>query len=97
MKTAYEHNKELIQKNVPSMAYNGEELISWQKNARAKLCELLGMDKFTKVDPEFLSLVCITAGMFSAKHCGISYTFIREGKGKFSGFTDKVIAETFLA
>ncbi|MBQ9921759.1 MAG: hypothetical protein IJO52_06210, partial [Clostridia bacterium] len=53
MKTAYEHNKELIQKNVPSMAYNGEELISWQKNARAKLCELLGMDKFTKVDPEF--------------------------------------------
>lgn len=53
MKTAYENNKILIQKTVPSMAYNGEELLSWQKNSRKKLSELLGIDKFIKVNPEF--------------------------------------------
>jgi len=49
MKTAYEHNKELIQKVIPAMAYSGGDLEKWQKEARIKLSELLGMEKFTKV------------------------------------------------
>ena len=52
MKTAYEHNKELMQLQKPSMAYDGKNLESWKKSAREKLSQLLGMDKFTKVDPE---------------------------------------------
>ena len=51
MKTAYEYNKELIRKVTPSMAYNGGDLLSWQKSAKEKLSLLLGMDKFTKVNP----------------------------------------------
>ena len=50
MKTAYEHNKELIQKVTPSMSYNGEDFVVWKKKAREKLSSLLGMDKFSKVD-----------------------------------------------
>lgn len=53
MKTAYEHNKELLKKVVPSMAYDGKDYESWKITARAKLSELLGMEKFTKVDPKF--------------------------------------------
>lgn len=51
MKTSFEHNSELIQKVIPSMSYNGENIEEWKKTARAKLSELLGMDKFTKVAP----------------------------------------------
>lgn len=50
MKTAYEHNKELIQKTTHSMSYRGGDYGSWKKEAREKLSVLLGMDKFTKVD-----------------------------------------------
>lgn len=41
--------------NVPvSMAYDGSESLGeWQKKARKKLSELLGMDKFTAADEEF--------------------------------------------
>lgn len=49
MKTAYEHSKELIQKMTPSMSYNGGDYTSWKKEAREKLSNLLGMDKFVKV------------------------------------------------
>ncbi len=50
MKTAYENNKELIQLQKPSMAFDGKDFEAWKISARAKLSELLGMDKFTKVD-----------------------------------------------
>ena len=52
MKTAYEHNKELIQKINPSMTYDGEDFNAWRASAREKLFELLGMDKFYKVDDD---------------------------------------------
>lgn len=53
MKTAYTHNKELIQKTVQTMAYDGvSPLKEWQAEARNKLELLIGMDKFEKVDAE---------------------------------------------
>lgn len=51
MKTAYEYNKELIRKVIPSMSYKGEDIDAWKIKARAKLYDLLGMDKFEKVNP----------------------------------------------
>ena len=52
MKTAYEFNKELIQKVKPSMSYVGGDFEGWRTSARAKLCELIGLDKFAKCDPD---------------------------------------------
>lgn len=52
MKTAYEHNKELMKMQKPSMAYDGKNFENWKSSAREKLSQLLGMDKFTKVAPE---------------------------------------------
>ena len=51
MKTAYENSKELIQKVNHSMSYKGEDYKLWKKTAREKLSQLLGMDKFTMVNP----------------------------------------------
>jgi hypothetical protein len=53
MKTAVEYIRELIQQTRPSMSYGGGDLASWQKEAREKLAELLGLDKFQKCEPEF--------------------------------------------
>lgn len=50
MKTAYEHHKELIQKVTPSMSCDVSSFREWQIWARNKLSQLLGMDKFEKVD-----------------------------------------------
>ncbi len=52
MKTAYEYNKEKIQMLKPSMSYLGEDFDAWKQSARAKLSELLGMNKFSKVEPK---------------------------------------------
>jgi len=52
MKTAYAYTQELLKKQKASMAYDGSDVESWKLGARAKLCELLGMDKFEKVAPE---------------------------------------------
>ncbi len=52
MVTAFENTKKVLKNVKPSMAYDGGDLISWQKSAKEKLSELLGMDKFTKVLPE---------------------------------------------
>ncbi len=46
MKNTYQFTKELIQKQKPSFAYNGD-LAGWQPAAKQKLAELLGLDKFT--------------------------------------------------
>lgn len=50
MKSAYEQSKELIQRVSPSMSYGGGDFQEWKKAARNKLSELLGMDKFEKVN-----------------------------------------------
>lgn len=52
MVTAFENTRKVLSKVKPSMAYNGEDVLTWQKGAKEKLSELLGMDKFTKVLPE---------------------------------------------
>lgn len=52
MKSAYDNNKELLKLQKQSMAYDGTNLDAWKTVARAKLSELLGMDKFAKVDAE---------------------------------------------
>ncbi len=49
MKTAYQYNKELMQKVRPTLSYTGGDYTEWKSAARAKLSELLGMDKFEKV------------------------------------------------
>ena len=46
MKTPAEYTLELVKATTPSMSYDGkEDYAAWQKRARAKLAELLGMDK----------------------------------------------------
>ena len=52
MKTAYEHNKELIQNVIPSMTFDESNYKEWQAEARKKLEELLGMNKFKKVSAD---------------------------------------------
>lgn len=47
-------NFDLITSITPECRYDGEsDFISWQKSAKAKLAELLGMDKYERCDPEF--------------------------------------------
>ncbi len=53
MKTAYQYNKELIQTNRPAMSYGEGDFYQWRSLAKNKLAELLGMDKFEKVSPDF--------------------------------------------
>ena len=53
MKTARENSKELIQKIKPSMSYSGGDIKNWQASAKNKLSQLLGLDKFEKVDLDF--------------------------------------------
>ena len=52
MKSAYEFNIELMKKVKPSMSYKGENFLQWQKEARQKLIELIGLDRFEKTAPE---------------------------------------------
>lgn len=52
MITAWQNTKKLIQNQKPSMEFNGNNLSQWQKDAKSKLCELIGYGKFTKVAPE---------------------------------------------
>ena len=52
MKSAYEFNIELMKKVKPSMSYKGENFLQWQKEARQKLIELTGLDRFEKTEPE---------------------------------------------
>ena len=39
-------------KIVPSMSFSGKDIFSWQKKAKEKLTELLGLDKIEKCDPD---------------------------------------------
>lgn len=54
MKTAYEHNKELIQNVTPSMACDVSSFEEWQCAARQTLSQLLGMDRFQKTEPDLV-------------------------------------------
>lgn len=47
------HTLKLTKAIVPSMRYTGGSFEEWQKKARAKLAELLGMDKFEKCEECF--------------------------------------------
>ena len=54
MITPMEHNLKLISNRIPSMRYDGkEDFYVWQKRAKEKLSELLGMHSFEKCDPCF--------------------------------------------
>lgn len=50
MKTAYEFSKELMQKVKPTLSYEGD-IKTWQKDAKKKLVELIGLNKFEKCEP----------------------------------------------
>lgn len=52
MKTTYQFNIDRLKTVTPSMAYDGSDFVAWQASARAKLAELMGLDKFEKVDPD---------------------------------------------
>lgn len=51
MKTAYDHIKHLIGKTVPSFSYSGGDYRKWKTDAREKLTQLLGLDRFSLCDP----------------------------------------------
>ena len=44
---------QVVQKVIPLMSYDGGDFQEWKAAARAKLSQILGMDKFEKVAPEF--------------------------------------------
>ena len=49
----FEFSKQLIQKKLkPAFSYNGENYDQWKKEARQKLCDLMGMDKFDLCDSD---------------------------------------------
>ena len=50
LKTSYCYTQELMKRIVPKMSYKGEDIELWKQSAREKLKELLGMDKFIKVN-----------------------------------------------
>jgi cephalosporin-C deacetylase-like acetyl esterase len=52
MKTAYDYIREQFPNVKPSMSYDGKDFPKWQKAAKEKLTELLGLDKMKSADPE---------------------------------------------
>lgn len=52
MKTAHERSVDHLGRIIPKMHYDGGDIETWKKEARAKLSELLALHKFTKVSPE---------------------------------------------
>ncbi len=54
MKTynSYEYFRDVVAKKEPSLRYKGGDFDEWQKDARAKLSELLGLDLFEKCDDD---------------------------------------------
>lgn len=51
MKTAWEYTSSIIRDVVPSMSYQSGDINEWKKIARDKLMMLLGLDKFSYVEP----------------------------------------------
>ena len=54
MKCTYDHERELFREVKPSMSFDGGDLVEWQGRARAKLWELLGMERMLPADPDLL-------------------------------------------
>ena len=52
MKCTYDHERELFGQVKPSMSYDGGDLKAWQTAARAKLAELLGLDRMVPASPD---------------------------------------------
>lgn len=52
MKNAYKNVVRLMQDVKPSMSYDGSDFLTWQKKAREKLSELIGLNDFVKVEPK---------------------------------------------
>ena len=52
MKSTYDYEREVFRKVKPSMSYQGGDFVAWQKAARAKLGELLGLDKMLPAEPQ---------------------------------------------
>ncbi len=50
---AYEREKLRLTQIKPAMSYTGENYEEWKSAARAKLAELIGLDRFEAADPEF--------------------------------------------
>jgi len=49
VKAACEYNRELLNKVVPKMSYNGQNYEIWKEEARKKLSSLIGLDRFKLV------------------------------------------------
>ena len=52
MKSAYDFNRETLQKAVPSLSFEGGDFVAWKLAARRKLTELLGLNRFVNTKPE---------------------------------------------
>lgn len=50
MKCTYDYERELYARVTPSLSYDGGDFRAWQRAARAKLEELLGMDRMLPAD-----------------------------------------------
>ena len=50
---AYEREKQRLTQIKPSMSYSGENYPEWKSAARAKLIDLIGLDRFEQAEPEF--------------------------------------------
>jgi len=53
MSKVFPFSRDLLKTFKPSMAYAGQDLPTWQAEARKKLIELLGLDTFKPVDAQF--------------------------------------------
>jgi len=52
MVTAVQYNRQVLAETKPRMSYSGGKVFVWQQKAKEKLRELLGLDRFQKVDPQ---------------------------------------------
>ncbi|MBQ2866441.1 MAG: hypothetical protein IJE90_08015 [Clostridia bacterium] len=52
MVTAVQYNRQALAETKPRMSYSGGKVFVWQQKAKEKLRELLGLDRFQKVDPQ---------------------------------------------
>ena len=50
MISTYDYERELFRQVVPSMRYDGGDFRTWQRAAREKLRELLGLDRMIPAD-----------------------------------------------
>ena len=49
-----EHELSVMRRTIPALQFDDGDFFAWQSKARAKLAELLGMDKFERVAPDIV-------------------------------------------